>query len=841
MMITKKITLWLIVLLCLGATTALAQTGTTTDDDEPIFVPVIVQLDLPTRPDAQLAGPNAVRFQRGWIDATQDRLSTALQAEGITTLNERRFETVGAVALFVAESDLDDLRVLPQVAAVVPDRISLTTMTNERALIGAPEANTTYGWTGDGYAVAVLDTGVDFTHPALSGHRVQELCFSSSSDGFQISIGGFTTEVVSACPNGAIEQIGGNAARPYDGVNNLCYGCDHGTHVAGIAAGSAIGYSGGVAPEAGIIGVQVFSIFTDTALCGTFGSSAFAPCTVSYTSDQMRAMEYLYLNRNTFSDTLASVNMSLGGGQYTSDCNSDYPNQYLNAVTNLVNNRIAVIASSGNDGFTDAIGSPACISNIIAVGSVNDNDTVSGFSNAADIMDLFAPGSGVYAPVPDSGHGSKSGTSMSAPMVAGAWALFRQAYPNATVDQLLSWTSNVGPPIVDVNTTRPRLNVAGTVPRAGLSITTLPTVIEESSNGQVIVRLQMDLPPGASLNRSYTIPLIYGGTATRNVDYTAPSSVTVAHNGGDGDTSVAFAINVSQDDLEEGNETLTLRLGEANRPGVNTSDLVYTIDLIDLTIPATGILSIDQTAEVLQSDAELEGFTRQVPLRLVVVDGPPNLAGFTATVSYGGTAQSGTDFTAPATIDFAQSDYAAGVYTATIPVVLLDDGANQRSPRTFNLTLTGVNNPDVTLQDVNHAFTIYDAVRNIDPVTQNELLAAIQQAIAVNALPLEALLVSYQGDDTITLTVGTADGTVGTVQARFLGDGVVATAYESVTVVTAGTAPEDFEQTVRQVLPVAFSGGLALALDANDLPSSTTGLYRISLQPGGLVGFYRVE
>src|SRR5690606_25804093 len=81
---------------------------------------------------------------------------------------------------------------------------------------------------GDGFAVAVIDTGVDGDHPMFGSRLIEEACFSVSGD----------------CPNDANVMLGAGAAAPCSSAQ-----CDHGTHVAGIAVG-ANGALVGVAPHA---------------------------------------------------------------------------------------------------------------------------------------------------------------------------------------------------------------------------------------------------------------------------------------------------------------------------------------------------------------------------------------------------------------------------------------------------------------------------------------------------------------------------------------------------------------------------------------------------------------
>ncbi len=422
-------------------------------------LPVIVQLRteaLPALEPPADQGGNPQRAERNLRDRAarvaraQDRLAVgiaATSAGGSAHLNRFRYLPLGA--LHADRATIRRLRQLPDVLSITEDRPHPPLLNTSVPHIGG---NLAYalGYTGVGQTVAIIDTGVQTTHPYFSGRVLSayEACFSGSSigSGSGVATGSGVANIVSLCPDlaacaGTYHYPANTACGAGAGFTCPAAGpCWHGTHVAGIAAGDNSTYRG-VAPAASLIPIQVF--LTEN------GSL------VAYDSDIIAGLQHVLALSQSHADLqIAAVNMSLGGDTYASTlaCNLDSA-PTKTAIDALRAAGIATVVAAGNSYNPTAISTPGCISSAVSVGATDNSDAIAGFSNLSTPLSLFAPGVSVYAAVPTNAVGGASGTSMATPHVTGAFAVLRQKAAerllSPSVDNLLAALRLSGIPITN--------------------------------------------------------------------------------------------------------------------------------------------------------------------------------------------------------------------------------------------------------------------------------------------------------------------------------------------------------------------------------------------------------
>ena len=457
------------------------------------------------------APADSVVRQAQAVDAAMEDTAGSLRAARVEKY--RRFKTLPYVTADVDREQLLSLAASASVEAIYLVEIERHTVleTPANLALSVPSIDVPGAWAmgydGSGTTVAVIDGGFNLAHPMLAGKVVGEACFSHT----------FGT-ITSRCPGGTTPLIAAGAA------SNCPQGsghCDHGTHVASIAVGND-GVNFGVARGAKLLPIDVFSIDTDSGDC----SPDPAPCEVTDSLTALEALDYVNLHSADFN--IAAVNLSFAGSLHDGFCDDD-PRK---AVIDMLRQKgIAVAIVAGNNGAAGKVTAPGCISSATTVGASDNGTTVAALSNFASMVDFMAPGLNIVA-ASGSGTGlvSKSGTSMSAPHVAGAWAIMRQAFPTASFEQLDGVLKQTGLPLsrADVTYTVPKLQVTAAIQKLrGTSRGIVNNVVSQNvpmlgqsflrlyntstTAGTVAVALR-DAPTG-SLIANWTSPSIPAGAS----------------------------------------------------------------------------------------------------------------------------------------------------------------------------------------------------------------------------------------------------------------------------------------------------------------------------------------
>lgn len=342
-------------------------------------------------------------------DTHQPLLEVAESTDGVTVVSQ--FWVTNAVLLEV-DAGTVELDVFETVESVerlhgnteipVPDRprppddggenetVSGYETTYGLAQIGAPAVWDDHGSTGADVTVAVLDTGIDVSHPDLDLY---------ADDPADPTYPGGWAEF-----DERGERVDGST--PHDSHG-------HGTHVSGtIAGGDASGVHVGVAPDVDLVHGKVLD--EDN---GTYAQI-------------LAGMEW------AVESDVDVLSMSFGA--------TGTHDQLITPVRNVEASGVVPVAAIGNEGHGTS-GSPANVYDAVAIGATDSDETVASFSGGEELSredwsnppadwpeeyvvpDLTAPGVGVYSTVPGGGYEYSSGTSMATPHVAGTVALVRSA------------------------------------------------------------------------------------------------------------------------------------------------------------------------------------------------------------------------------------------------------------------------------------------------------------------------------------------------------------------------------------------------------------------------------
>jgi len=325
--------------------------------------------------------------------------------------------------------------------------------------------------TGAGVSIYIVDTGVLASHEQFGGRVVAGLDVPSE-----------------------------NGSSPVVPVASDCDG--HGTHVAGLAAGSTVG----VATQATIVSVRVLD-------CNGDGD----------VSDVVKALQWVRAHHR--SGTAAVLNLSLGVDLGDDGTAIDHE------ILSLIDEGIVVVVAAGNG---DASGNPfnACsiapgdVSRALTIGASGIADTVAYYSNFGPCVDLYAPGGDRLRSITSSwfttptSYDIDAGTSMASPLVAGYAALLAQQQPGLCVDSIAN-------AIVDRSTQGVLFNVPATSPNKLLNVDTAPVtptvpgvasnVVTTSDGNSLVVSWDKPCDGGIPLTNT-TVSLLLNGKVVKRTN-----------------------------------------------------------------------------------------------------------------------------------------------------------------------------------------------------------------------------------------------------------------------------------------------------------------------------------
>ncbi len=358
---------------------------------------IIVSLYASQRSDIRSADGLA-KLQQQVRDAQDAVLQTRKQ--GVFTLLNRYRNVFGFLAM-ADEDAILELATLGKVEFIetVPTMQKMDAQSHP--LTGINHVHTS-NFTGKGVTIAIIDDGIDADHPAFGGDP--------------------------AWPNAKI--IAGHDFADHDtDPRHDCTRQSHGTAVAGVAAGNGGGVLG-TAPDATVVFLKVQS----AERCGESVLDG----------DLLGALDWIVSHREQYGIDI--ISMSLGGQAFNNAADCDQASVAIWQVIDLAYTAgLTIFSASGNEGQLDAISYPACMSNIISVGAVYDNnigaanfttchdgvtgpDRVTCYSNSAAFLDVLAP---AHCAQTASTHGGRQdcfgGTSSATPFAAGVAATLMEA------------------------------------------------------------------------------------------------------------------------------------------------------------------------------------------------------------------------------------------------------------------------------------------------------------------------------------------------------------------------------------------------------------------------------
>jgi subtilisin family serine protease len=482
--------------------------------EPPPTLPLLVQLEgqalVPFFLEQKQAGLNgaalgqAVQRQAKRIAGEQDAMAEWLQADGVR-VTRRYSRLVNALRVRITREKRAALAKRAGVKRVERLRVYERLTKTSVPAIGAKTVwgTRTTGFDGEGLRIAVIDSGLDYTHAMFGGAGTKEAY--QSNDATKVEEGTFPTDKVDGWDFAGKDYSGENDDPLPDGDPLDRSGYGHGTHVAGIVGGVGVTTKGrpyegdyfagldysefslrpGVAPKAKLFALKIFG---DNAL----GTTNLVLDALEWCADPNAD--------NDFSDRLDVVNLSLGSTLGLEEKHETEAEVYTN-LTRLGSVIVSGAGNSSNDNFYH-VAAPGVERSIIAVGSAKlvgktyrmAAHSARGPSSPHSLLkpEIIAPGELIQSARMGTGTGTAwfNGTSLAVPHVAGAAALAMQAHPNWSATEIKALLLNTAKPLLHEDGTVYPESLAGAgfldVARA---VTTTVTAMAEGDDGLTTLSL----------------------------------------------------------------------------------------------------------------------------------------------------------------------------------------------------------------------------------------------------------------------------------------------------------------------------------------------------------------
>ncbi len=477
-------------------------------------IPLLVQLEdqalVPFYLEQKQAGlgdvalGQAVQHQAKRIATDQEAMAKRLKADGVR-VTRRYSRLINALRVRIAPESRAALAKRAGVKRVERLRVYKLLTAKSVPAIGAKTAwgTRTTGFDGEGMRIAVIDSGLDYTHAMFGGAGTEEAY--QSNDATKVEEGSFPTDKVDGW-DFAGKNYSGEDDEPLpddDPLDRSGYG--HGTHVAGIVGGVGVTKKGqpyegdyfagldysefslrpGVAPKAKLYALKIFG---DNAL----GTTNLVLDALEWCADPNAD--------NDFSDRMDVINLSLGSTLGLEEKHEAEAEVFAN-LTRLGSVTVSGAGNSNNNNFY-LVAAPGVERSVIDVGSaklVGDTYRIAphsarGPSSPHSLLkpELIAPGELIQSARMGTGTGTAwfTGTSLAVPHVAGAAALAMQAHPGWSATEIKALLLNTAKPLRHENGTVYPESLAGAgFLDVAMAVTTTVTAMADGTDGLTTLSL----------------------------------------------------------------------------------------------------------------------------------------------------------------------------------------------------------------------------------------------------------------------------------------------------------------------------------------------------------------